>query len=173
MNALVKIGMNAAGLLSPTSTKLLDAALDVTSLARAKLLGQTDKAAALKAATATSTQSPAELTEDMFLSLLVQQMQNQDPLEPMSNENMLAQLAQFSALEQMNNLNEGFEALSGSIDQLNFITASAMVGRTVTGVDTDGELVQGLVESVHLQGSLVYLTVDGRLMSMAGVQAVE
>ena len=49
--------------------------------------------------------------KDGFLKLLITQLQNQDPLDPMKNEEFAAQLAQFSSLEQMQNLNESFGQL--------------------------------------------------------------
>lgn len=132
----------------------------------------------LKSASTTDTTDTAsrnvtsELSNDTFLQLLVLQMQNQDPLDPMSNEDMLAQLAQFSSLEQMNNLNDSFETLSGNIDQLNFISATSLLGQHVTGVSTSGESLEGTVDEVYLDGSVVYLTVNGELMSMAGVMGI-
>jgi len=114
-----------------------------------------------------------ELDRDAFLQLLVMQMQHQDPLEPVENADMLAQLAQFSSLEQMNKLNESFETLGGNIDQLNFISAVSLLGRRVSGVDMNGQQRSGTVEQVHLDGSIVYLTVDGELMSMAGVMGID
>lgn len=121
--------------------------------------------------TATRVLNP-ELDRDAFLQLLVLQLRNQDPLNPQDNQDMLAQLAQFSSLEQMNNLNDSFELLSGNLDQLNFISASGLVGRHVAGLDLNGLPRQGIVDSVHLDGSVVVLSVDGELMSMAGVLEV-
>lgn len=114
-----------------------------------------------------------ELGKDAFLQLLVLQMQSQDPLNPMDNTEMVSQLAQFSALEAQTNLNESFDTLSGNVDQLNFISGAQLLGKTVTGVDVNGELLSGEVESIHLDGSLVMLTVDGKLMSMASVFSVK
>ena len=51
--------------------------------------------------------TPGALDKDTFLKLLVEQMRYQDPLAPTDNAQMIAQLAQFSSLEQMNNLNGG------------------------------------------------------------------
>lgn len=113
-----------------------------------------------------------ELGKDAFLQLLVQQMQYQDPLAPTDNAQMIAQLAQFSSLEQMNNLNEAFEELSGNIDQLNFLSASSMIGREVSGIGSDGTAIQGTVSGVTMRGSVVYLTVGDRQLSMAGVQSI-
>ncbi len=114
----------------------------------------------------------SDLGKDAFLQLLVTQMQYQDPLNPVDNTEMIAQLAQFSSLEQMQNLNTGFTTLSGNIDQLNFLSASNMLGKDVSGITEDGKLVEGTVERVQLNGSLVYLTVDGELLSMAGVLSI-
>src|SRR5690606_36390634 len=115
----------------------------------------------------------SDLDKDMFLQLLVLQMQNQDPLQPVENTEMIAQLAQFSALEAMNTLQEEFAVISGNIDQLNFISAGQLLGRTVVGVDLNGDIRRGVVEGVHLNGSTVVLTVDGGLMSMAGITRIE
>ena len=58
--------------------------------------------------------------KDDFLQLLVTQLENQDPLKPMDPEEMSAQLAQFSSLEQLTNISdsmEGLETMAGSLDQ--------------------------------------------------------
>lgn len=180
MNALIGVRTNQLGQLSPTAdvraqvnNQLATAAAARNgSVARDTLPGTTSVASD-EVVTNGRISTGDELNKDAFLQLLVLQMQNQDPLEPMDNADMLAQLAQFSALEGQNNLNENFEKLAGNVDQLNFISASQMLGKYVEGVDTNGQLKTGLVEGIHLDGSLVVLTVDGELMSMAGVVRVE
>jgi len=116
--------------------------------------------------------APKELGKDTFLQLLVEQMRYQDPLAPTDNAAMIAQLAQFSSLEQMNNLNENFSTLSGNIDQLNFLSASSMIGKHVAGIGADGKPVIGEVSGVTMKGSIVYLTVGDAQLSMAGVQSI-
>ncbi|MBB63941.1 MAG: hypothetical protein CMO81_02635 [Waddliaceae bacterium] len=72
------------------------------------------------------------LGKDDFLRLLLIQMQHQDPLNPMDNQAMLAQMAQFSSLEQMSNLNSTLER-SSTVGA--FMDATRMLGKDVQVVD--------------------------------------
>ncbi len=174
MGLISGIGSELRDLLKPVArgsdavSPLSDAAAG-TSVQKALL-------SAIKSGSDTQTKSSSapkdELGKDTFLQLLVQQMQYQDPLAPTDNAQMIAQLAQFSSLEQMNNLNEKIEEMTGNIDQLNFLSASSMIGRTVSGVGSDGAVINGEVSGVAMQGSVVYLTIGGRQLSMAGVQSI-
>ncbi len=81
------------------------------------------------------------LGKDDFLQLLVTKMQYQDPLNPMDDEDFVAQLAQFSSLEQMNNIAEGI-AESNQFDflqmqSLNNTMAAGLIGKDVKA-DYDG-----------------------------------
>lgn len=113
-----------------------------------------------------------ELGRDAFLELLVMQMQHQDPLEPTDNSEMIAQLAQFSALEQMENLNDSFQEFAGNMDQNNFISASNLLGHEITGLDINGNPVEGIVDGVTMDGSVVYMSVGEQVVSMAGVMSI-
>ena len=98
---------------------------------------------------ATSTSSSA-LGKDEFLNLLVTQMRYQDPLEPSSDTEFIAQMAQFSSLEQMQNLNNTFSTFQNY----------SMVGKYVTarnGLDN----VEGYVQSITQVGEDTYALVDG------------
>lgn len=73
-----------------------------------------------------------ELGKDQFLQLLVAQLNNQDPLSPQENGEFIAQLAQFSTLEGIENLNSTMESLLGSYQSSQALQASSLVGRSVT-----------------------------------------
>lgn len=72
-----------------------------------------------------------ELGKTAFLELMIAQIQNQDPLEPAKNEAFIAQLAQFSSLEGIQNLNESMDGLVGSMRAGLTMDAAALVGRNV------------------------------------------
>ena len=74
--------------------------------------------------------------EDVFLKLMVTQMKNQNPLNPQDGAQFVAQLAQFSSVEGINNLNSSMSDLIGSYQSSQALQASSMVGRTVK-VDSD------------------------------------
>lgn len=188
MSIMVEFQRHGYGTLSPSTAERQEVLAQLQSAGRLRAIGmlrtlQPDAAKALgvanpaAAASAAGVREPsADLDRDMFLRLLLQQIQNQDPLEPVSNTDMLAQLAQFTALEQMNNLNDRFDglrdemsALTGNVDQLNFITAQGLLNRYVEGINEEGDPVTGRVTSVHLEGSIVILNVDGRRLPMTGV----
>lgn len=179
MNPITKIGGNLADLLSPVLGKANATSPSATVAGsdnlKAALLNAIQKSNESSGSSSTGdivSATQNELGKDAFLQLLVTQMQYQDPLQPADNTEMIAQLAQFSSLEQMNNLNDKFAEFSGNLDQLNFLSASGMIGREVSGIDVDGELLQGQVDGVKLIGSVVYLTVGDRQMSMAGVETI-
>lgn len=107
------------------------------------------------------------MDKDAFLQLLVAQMKYQDPLEPTSNTEYVAQLATFSELEAMTNLNE-----SMSISR-----ASELVGKHVsiqTTSATTGEIseAEGLVDYVLVENNKAYLVIDGDPYAIDDLSAI-
>ncbi|MDI3518101.1 MAG: flagellar basal-body rod modification protein FlgD [Caldanaerobacter sp.] len=108
----------------------------------------------------------SELGKDDFLMLLVTQLKNQDPLNPVDDKEFLAQLAQFSALEQMRNLNESF----------NFVKAIALIGKNVYATINEGngnyKEVFGKVDAVYRENGQYFLKVKGLDIPLDAVRAV-
>lgn len=150
---------------SAANAKAAAAATTSASSAAAKSTSSTDSS---------STRNVGNtLDQNMFLQLLVTQLQNQDPMSPTDNTQMVAQLAQFSSLEQMNNLNASFEELQSVIQQQNFLSAGDLVGHTISGKDTTGTLQTGKVERVYIDSGSVYLVVNNNAIAMDKVQNIE
>lgn len=114
----------------------------------------------------TSSTSNDSMDKEAFLQLLVAQMQYQDPLEPTSNTEYISQYAQFSQVEQMQNM-------AASTD---FARASALVGEQVYIKTTDSTgvtgYVQGQVDYVVYENGKVYLSIDESLYSLDDLDTV-
>lgn len=78
------------------------------------------------------TTAPQTLDKDDFLRLLTTQLRNQDPLNPLSNAEFLAQTAQFSSLEQLQNMNWTLERLAAQLQGSGPAGAASLLGRAVT-----------------------------------------
>ncbi|MFT6435201.1 MAG: flagellar basal-body rod modification protein FlgD [Candidatus Azotimanducaceae bacterium] len=103
-----------------------------------------------------------ELDKNAFLELMVAQMNNQDPLSPQDNGEFIAQLAQFSSVEGIDNLNSTVDSLATSMQSSQALQASALVGRTVHIATDQSHLTQeGVVTgSIKLDSSTNNLIVS-------------
>ncbi|MBL8093047.1 MAG: hypothetical protein JNL73_02680 [Anaerolineales bacterium] len=120
--------------------------------------------------TTTAKSAASQSLQDQFLTLLVSQLKNQNPLEPMKNDEFLAQTAQFQSLTEMQKLNKSMAAFM-SQSQLN--NASALIGKQVTAMQSSGDTLTGVVTSVQMNGSDVLLEIDGQYAPLSGVTKVE
>lgn len=124
---------------------------------------------------ASSASSPTtgntELGKDTFLLLLTTQLQNQDPLNPMSNEEFVAQLAQFSSLEKLGGISDGLESLYLVNVSMNNAAMSGLVGQEAVARSSDfhydGEGDQAIVYDASSAASSATVTItdaDGNVV---------
>ena len=85
------------------------------------------------------------LDQNDFLRLLVTKMSSQDPMNPQGDSEFIAQMAQFSALEQSKSMTADIALLKA---QQEVSTANGLIGRNVTITEGDDEVAQGMVTSV-------------------------
>ena len=97
-----------------------------------------------------ASKAPGELGRDDFLNLLVTQLQYQDPLNPMDSTDFTAQLAQFSSLEQLTNMNTQLGALATAQTALNNSQAVAYIGRTVLSDGNATLIADGQTEPLQV-----------------------
>ena len=90
----------------------------------------------------------SQLDKDAFLLLLVTEMRNQNPLEPMDNKDFIAQLTQFSSLEQITNMTKAFENFlslqQGSLQA----QASSLIGKYAVVRSNSVQVNNGVAESI-------------------------
>jgi len=110
---------------------------------------------------AAGTTPGSALGKDEFLKLMMIQMRNQDPLNPMDNQAMLSQMAQFSSLEQMSNLNSNMSQQQAS---QGLMQATGLLGRRVEIIDPNSPPDQpGTITSTVKS---VRFTDDGPLLTL-------
>jgi len=109
-----------------------------------------------------------ELGRDDFLKLLITQLQNQDPNAPMEDKEFIAQMAQFSSLEQMTNMSNDFRSLSSV---LGAGRAMQMLGRSVE-ITADDVSVNGVVEEVT-GGEFPQILVNDRYYDVEQVSRIK
>jgi flagellar basal-body rod modification protein FlgD len=107
--------------------------------------------------------------KDMFLQLLVAQMRYQDPMNPTDSGEFLAQSAQFTALEKMQDVADQTAHLLSA--QMAF-GASGLIGKQVTWLDEDGASRSGSVSGVTFGADGPELDVGGTTLPLASVQSV-
>jgi flagellar basal-body rod modification protein FlgD len=119
--------------------------------------------------TSTKTGSSSEMGRDDFMKLLLAQLQHQDPLKPMDDQAFIAQVAQFNALEQMENVNKTLSAL---FDSQQLSDASGLIGKTIEATGSDGKEVTGLVTGVSLEKGVAKLHVGDKTVDLDKVTKV-
>lgn len=128
------------------------------------------------------------LGKDDFLKLLISQLQNQNPLDPVDDKEFIAQMAQFSSLEQINNMNETIESMSSSINENfeelinkmsdmnsinNKLNNVSLIGKKVSYEDENGEIDNGIVTGVYLKDSQKIVVDNDTKITLNDIKHVE
>ena len=118
-----------------------------------------------------TSQHKGVLGKDDFLKLLITQLKNQDPMDPMKDKEYISQMATFTSLEQTQNMNTLLEKFVNSQTDNTLISQSNLIGKQISyqKTTTDGngndqtEAFQGLVKAVSMaDGQVQYETQDGQ-----------
>jgi flagellar basal-body rod modification protein FlgD len=111
--------------------------------------------------------TPKQLGKDDFLKLLITQLSKQDPTNPVKDQDFIAQMAQFSSLEQMKNL-------SGSMQKMENRQSFTLIGKLVSGPDfVNGETVTGVVGALFFDSDgKSFVRVEGRTIDVDQIQLV-
>jgi flagellar basal-body rod modification protein FlgD len=121
----------------------------------------------------TDTVPGSNLGKQDFLKLLMAQLQNQDPLKPMDDSQMIAQMAQFSALESTQNLTS---VIQQSANMQTVTQAGALIGKYIQAQQADGTTVSGAVSGVTFESTngmeAPTLLVDGKDVDYSTIRQV-
>jgi flagellar basal-body rod modification protein FlgD len=107
------------------------------------------------------------LDQNDFLKILITQLQHQDPTSPVEDKDFIAQMAQFSSLEQITNMSSGFQKMSSLLSSSE---ASQVLGKTVE-INDGQSVVRGTVDKV-LRGDNPMVSVNGQIYDFSQVESV-
>ena len=111
----------------------------------------------------------SNLDLDQFIKMLVAELQNQDPLEPMDNSQILQQISQIRAIGSNDRM---VDTLASVQLGQSMSTASSMIGRTVTGLSDDLERVTGLVDRVTIEEGIPKLHLGQYTIDLKNVSEI-
>lgn len=118
----------------------------------------------------TSTASPTQQMDgQMFLQLLVKQLQEQDPSSPMDTNAMIGQMSQLASMEQLTSLNS---SSTESFALQMRMAAAGLVGKQVSYTDAQGVAQSGIASSVSYAGSVPTVTVGSATVNLDAVSGV-
>jgi flagellar basal-body rod modification protein FlgD len=109
------------------------------------------------------------LTTADFMQMLIAELENQDPTQPMSNEDLLTQLSTMSQLQSTQDLDSALQANTNN-QQLSI--ASSFIGANVTGTDSNKNPVNGVATQALLQNGTAYVAVGQSLVPLANITGV-
>ncbi|TLS36636.1 flagellar hook assembly protein FlgD [Pseudalkalibacillus caeni] len=120
-----------------------------------------------------SFQEKNTLGKEQFLQILVAQLSNQDPLQPMQDREFISQMAQFSGLEQMTNLNGTMNRFIDHQMQSSISENSHLIGKQIQWED-EGESKTGIVAAVLLkEGNVLAELQSGEQVEVGNITKVE
>ena len=101
------------------------------------------------------------LGKDQFLSLLITQLQNQDPTNPMQDQEFIAQMATFSSLEQIMNISEQLKTMQEASVTQSLGYMSGLIGKDVSWIDSgdSNQIMNGVVDSIIVRDGMQYAAV--------------
>ena len=125
--------------------------------------------AAPATSTAPSTGTNSLTDPNTFLKLLVAELKYQDPLNPADPNQYLAQTAQFSMVQKINDLDSQMASMLKASQEA---AGAALIGRQVAGTTAQGDTVKGAVTGMQTSSSGVDLLVDGKDVPIANVTSI-
>jgi len=98
-----------------------------------------------------------EIQVDDFMKIMVKELQQQDPFEPMSSSDLLNQIGQIRDIQSALELQTTLKELAAN---QKLAAATTMLGKLILGINADGDQLSGLVTAVKLEGDTVFLELD-------------
>lgn len=122
--------------------------------------------------TAASKESSDAMGKDQFLKILITQLQNQNPMQPMEDKEFIAQMAQFTSVEQLSNISGQLQNLSQSLGAV-----SGLIGKQVSWIGTsegsnESGVQSGVVESIIIRDQVQYAVINDKEVALTDITQI-
>jgi flagellar basal-body rod modification protein FlgD len=108
-------------------------------------------------------------TSTEFMTLMLAQLKNQNPMDPVDDKQLLTQMATLNSLTQLQNISKKLDAMTNA-SQMSY--ASSLIGKTVVASDGNNKEVTGVVSSMQYAGGSYYIDVNGTSVKLSTVTKV-
>ncbi|WP_211745943.1 flagellar hook capping FlgD N-terminal domain-containing protein [Paenibacillus sp. Marseille-Q4541] len=110
--------------------------------------------------------------KDQFLKILITQLQNQNPMQPMEDKEFIAQMAQFTSVEQLSNISGQLQSLSQSLGAV-----SGLIGKQVSWIgkiegSNETEVQSGIVDSIIIRDQVQYAVIDDMEVALTDITQI-
>jgi flagellar basal-body rod modification protein FlgD len=111
-----------------------------------------------------------DLNSEDFLNIMIQELQQQDPFEPVSSKDLISQVGQIRSLQSSMDLSTTLQDLAVS---QKLSAAGTFIGKEVTGINSDGDKISGVVSSISREDDTIFLELDsGQKLDVGNVLTV-
>ena len=112
----------------------------------------------------------SEIKPEDFLKIMLAELQQQDPFEPVTSKDLIAQVGQVKDIQSSMDLSTTLKDLAVS---QKLSAAGTLLGKEITGLNSDGDKISGLVSSITREGNTIYLELDsGQRLEVGNVLTV-
>jgi len=119
--------------------------------------------------------NPARTLEDQFMAILLTQLRYQDPMEPMKEKDFFAQMAQFATATRVDSLSQNLmswlDSMAGFMRGSALVDTARLIGHSFTA-ETDGERLDGIIQSVALSGGRIVIRWQDREIPIESVTSI-
>lgn len=113
------------------------------------------------------------LGKDEFLKILVAQIKNQDPMKPLEDKEFIAQMAQFTSVEQLMNMSKELKELKNSLGFTATLIGKSIEWETASADGLEGIIKSGIVDSISMKGGESFAVVDGEEILIGRILTVK
>ena len=118
----------------------------------------------------TAARERSKINREQFLQILVTELSNQNPMDPIDNAQFMQQLVGLQTLEQTSALTDALKTFERFLQVSN---SAALLGRTVKAFNVDGEDVEGVVNRVLIENGKVLLEVGSEMVPAHGIKEIQ